>query len=888
MMRTYLIAMGAAAALAGGCGDNSKQCDPGTTMDVDGVCKGTATTCSDGTMLVDGVCVIDPNACQDGTVLVGGQCVDPGHVTADVEEAAEPNGFGLLGETSTAPAGQIMLKPAGQHFVIHGTIEPFRDADGDGQLDADVDTYVIDVSTPVMLSVSVDGLHGLAGGFVSVANVASTHPLASWTRFGINPLGDASKRQLYLPVAGTYVIAIADTRSLTLSGAAVGAEEGKPTLEYYVSIEQVPATATALTATDGVATSSGTLNPGEVKLFSVAMGEGVNNAGLAMSVDHVRESVVVANTHSGVTSIKAVANGASGDGDIASAAVVGIRSGDSQIVVVDSVFDYANAPYDYDLEVTVGGAAALPTGGTSVTQPASTTEFSTFYYDVGADGRLVGMDILFDRPVSGAIVDEDFSIFSAFTFHPFFGFNGTFQTYKGLLNHAAAGRYYFIVFDPTGAASTIQATSTYEGLQPATLAFDTTVNAEPLNDYGSAVYTYASPAASPWQQFAAQGVGTGNITISYYRPSTAFGRLDPLASTCGAGCNDSPAPIFAHVYPAASATYGRIMLDDLTASYLVKVRTQTGTGTFDHLISERPFTDLGTVNVGTPVTETDVPLEGQAQRFLVRTGGGNGLTITVHPDVGTLDTRIVHLGRDEGVLADVSTGAAGLDDTHQVIQGGSGWTAFEVTSAAPELGDAFDVTVTATAATTYTRSTGTTAFSDACSGGTVVPMTDSDEGRSAATIATPAGFDFFGFAAPQLRVFSNGFLTFDTALDCATTGFNCFYGNADIPATATPNALVAPYWDDLDLEVADGVCQKTDGTKLIIQWNGIVFGGTTAVLFQAILDGANDTIEFVYDSTHAANGSGATIGIENQVGGAASKVGFNTANSVAPTLFTPN
>src|SRR5690349_13943664 len=86
-----------ASTAAAGCGDNSRQCGT-NTHDVNGVCVGDGAPimCTDGTRLNDSMdgCVIDPNSCQDGTVLVGSQCVDPGHVTADVNEAVEPNGFG--------------------------------------------------------------------------------------------------------------------------------------------------------------------------------------------------------------------------------------------------------------------------------------------------------------------------------------------------------------------------------------------------------------------------------------------------------------------------------------------------------------------------------------------------------------------------------------------------------------------------------------------------------------------------------------------------------------------------------------------------------------------------------------------------------------------------
>lgn len=877
-----------------GCGDSSKQCDPGTTMDVDGVCTGTPTTCTDGTVLVGDHCEVDPNACQDGTVLVGGACVDPGHVTADIEEAAEPNGYGLLGEVSAASAGTINLKPVGQHFVLHGKIVPFQDNDGDGQQDPDVDTYELDVDGPTMLTISSDGLHGLAAGFVGLANVSQTHPLADWTRFGVNPTGDTSSRQLYLPAAGSYLIAIADTRTLFLSGASAGAQEGKPDFEYYVSIDQIDATATALTAADGVATSSGQLTPGETKLFTVAMGEGVNEAELSVAIDQVQESLVIANTHASIPSVKAVGTGDSGAGDPAAGSALGIRTGDETIVVVDNVFDYANAKYDYDLTIRLGTAGKLPTDGTTVSQPTSTTDLSLFYYDVASDGRLVGMDIAFDRPMTGLVVDEDFFIFSNFTYDPVDGFTyeDTFQSYRGLINHELPGRYYFFVYDPAGDTADITATSTYGAVTATPIALGTPLNGNAVNAYGSNPFMFTSPTTVPWQQFTGSGVNTGAITASFYQPGTAIGRLDTLTNSCGVYCDDSPLPIFMHAYDEAGTTEGRIMLDDATPMYLVKVNTATTTGapTFDLSFDERAHTDLGTANIGTPVTASGQQLSAAdpVQRYLVRSNGGNTLTINVHP--GTLtDTRIVHLATDETPLGTANNGIAGNDDSIEVIQAGNGWTAFSVTTVAAPTADQFDVSVAASAATTYTQSAGTTTFADACSaGGQAVPLDHNDEGRSTATVSTPTGFDFFGIPAPHVRVFANGFLSVDQNLACAATGGSCFYSNANIPAAAAPNGLIAPFWDDL---VLTGACSKTAGSKLIIQWQGKVFGSPAmgpVVRFQAILDGATDTIELVYDTTHAADGATATIGLENQIGGAASKVGFNTAGTATATLFTPN
>jgi hypothetical protein len=173
----------------------------------------------------------------------------------------------------------------------------------------------------------------------------------------------------------------------------------------------------------------------------------------------------------------------------------------------------------------------------------------------------------------------------------------------------------------------------------------------------------------------------------------------------------------------------------------------------------------------------------------------------------------------------------------------------------------------------YSRTYGTTPFVDACTGGgSTVAMTGSlDEGLSG-RIPTPAGFALFGVAQPELTVSTNGWLSFGTV-------GSAVYTNPDMPDASAPNAVVAAFWDDLN-NIA--VCKKTVGTKLVIQWTGTVYGTTTAVRFQAILDGSDGSVELVWDSTHAASSATATIGIEDQSGGRASKVSFNSAGAFTP------
>lgn len=886
------------------CGDNSNECDPGTTMNVDGVCVGTV-TCAEGTIAVDGKCEIDPMACKGGTVLVGGECVDPGVVEADIQEGMEPNGLGLF-EDSDDPAGEITLKAEGQHFVIHGTIAPFRDINGDGQDDVDVDTYVLEVTGPTLLTITADGANGLAAGFVAVAGVADpNNPLSSWQRFGINTSGDTSKRQVYLPVAGVYAFGIGDTRTFLLDGAAAGAGMGKPPFEYYVTVDKtaIPAP-TPLTVTNGVATSNGMRAPGEIKFFTVQMGEGVNSATLESGAPQVQTSVAIVNTRGTTTKVLGIGDADNAAPEPATTSAVGIKTGDTTLIVADSRFDYANTPTNYILTVNAGSAGALSTNGMAVSQPASATDFSTFYYDVAPDALLVGMKVAFNKPVTGVVVDENFFIFSLFTFDPDFGFafGDTFSSYTGLIRHAAPGRYYFLTFDPTfgptSPAANLTATSTYGAVTPGQVTKGTPLTAQAINTYESNPYTYTPGIATdPWQVFNAIGTGTGTVTINYYNPSptTVIGRLDTLTNTCGTFCNDSPVPVFSTTHAAGGQARPRILLDVASQmNWLVTVNTATvtGTPTFDlNFAPQANVTDLGTVAVGTPVSSNNKALNATtatAQRFLVRTTIGNTLTIAASPDDAAINTRIQRVNVDETANgAAVNNGAAGAVDTLLAAQGAGGWTAYVVDKTAGPDGT-FDTTVTSTAPVTYTTAAGTTAFSDACAGGTALTFTaDGDEGVSA-IINTPTGFDFFGFPAPQLKVFANGFVSFDTSVVCPSAT-SCFFSNADLPTATTPNAIAAPYWDDIVLATTGGGCTKTNGTQLIIQWQGTLFNVTPAqsVQMQLIIDGANDKLEFVYGTGHTVTGSSGSVGIENQTGTAAKKLSFNTAGAAAPTIFTP-
>jgi hypothetical protein len=352
MARHLLGALAAASALGAGCGDNGDRCGAGT-IDIDGLCRPTmVTTCGDGTKLENGQCVIDPGACQAGTVLIAGHCADPSRAaTIDLEESAEPNGFTPGVEASAAPAGIIVLVP-GEPFVIHGHINPFRDADDDGQLDPDVDTYVLTVDGPTLLDVSVDGVGGAQGAFFATADPAG--PVPAYERYGLNLAGDTSQRRLFLPAAGRYSIAIADTRSLALgknppAPAGSGGAAGGPNAEYYASITAEPLpTPTQIVATGAVATQTGSLATDEVKFFKVTPGTGPNEIRDVMSGAASASVMLLVNGLLAGYADETAAPAA--DAKLTIGASPG--PGDSWVVIVDTVYNYGPDPEPFTLTIT--------------------------------------------------------------------------------------------------------------------------------------------------------------------------------------------------------------------------------------------------------------------------------------------------------------------------------------------------------------------------------------------------------------------------------------------------------------------------------------------------------------------------------------------------------
>jgi hypothetical protein len=246
----------AALALVGAasCGDNAVECGP-LTHEVGGQCVPDA-TCGTGTVLAGGVCVpdgtvvcqqgtvfepstgtcvIDPDACVDGTTLVDGQCVPDDELLegmADLTEGAEPNG-----PSDDNIAGMFDAPALNASTTIYGCVNPVADTDGDGNLDSDLDTWLVTADAPMVLEITADGIRGLSAGFIAInADAALSPVLDNWQRLGLNVTSDTSKREIYLPAAGTYALLLTDARSILLGQAGAGGDDTC----YFATIRHVP------------------------------------------------------------------------------------------------------------------------------------------------------------------------------------------------------------------------------------------------------------------------------------------------------------------------------------------------------------------------------------------------------------------------------------------------------------------------------------------------------------------------------------------------------------------------------------------------------------------------------------------------------------------------
>jgi hypothetical protein len=557
---------------------------------------------------------------------------------------------------------------------------------------------VITVGAPVYVRVSADGVNGAAGGFVAMT-VDADAPLDDWTRVGMSLVSDVAIRELYLPAAGTYHLAIADTRTLIdyVSTGTSKTAPGGATAEYYVSLTPFnPPPPTALTLMNGTVTVNSTKQAGKLALYSAPLGTGLNVVDLSMPSTLVREALVV-QASGDLAGASVSPNGAA-----LRAFVGGVDAGEEAVVIVDEVYTLLPTSEAFSMTVRAKSATALSTTGTAVMATATANNGSDFTllnqwsFEASADDATLGMQITFSPAIVGQLYDSTGNRVGAFT-NP--SGSTTWTTYRGLVRVPAAGRYYFAAYAPSATSSTvITATSTITELAPADVTEGTPLTT-PVNAFRAVPFTYAAGTDDAWQQFNVTGVNTGGQVASWFDPSIAYGRLDSLV-TSGGTLAGEVTPTFTKTFAVGGGAFGRVLLSDPTLTYFGKVNatapTTSPTVTLDFK-ARAAMLDAGVIGSGATYTRNGETLTTAVPTrfYLFRAPIGKSVTITVTPGVGSMNTNFRRLNADESTLGSVvNTGGNGASDSTTFTQTGTDWTAVAVgASTSLTSGPAFTISV---------------------------------------------------------------------------------------------------------------------------------------------------------------------------------------------------
>ena len=151
------------------------------------------------------------------------------------------------------------------------------------------------------------------------------------------------------------------------------------------------------------------------------------------------------------------------------------------------------------------------------------------------------------------------------------------------------------------------------------------------------------------------------------------------------------------------------------------------------------------------------------------------------------------------------------------------------------------------------------------------PLGLGDDGISG-EISIGFNFNFYGTDYSTVRIGANGAITF--------TGTAVGYDNPSIPSGAAPNAVIAPFWDDLDPSAgtSDDIYYYFDNanSRFIIEYNEIInYGGNTKNTFEIILY-QNGTIVLQYNTMNGSTTS-CTVGIESPDGSDGVQIVNNTS-----------
>lgn len=171
--------------------------------------------------------------------------------------------------------------------------------------------------------------------------------------------------------------------------------------------------------------------------------------------------------------------------------------------------------------------------------------------------------------------------------------------------------------------------------------------------------------------------------------------------------------------------------------------------------------------------------------------------------------------------------------------------------------------------------------------GTAHALTDD----SSKTVALPFAFTAYGQTYTSIVIGSNGFARLGTSTAGTTS-----YTNVAIPSAVDPNAILAPYWDDLNPGVGGQIYTATIGTapnrSFVVGWINVpaYFVSGSAITFELVLEEGGDVVRYQYQDVTVGSatydaGASATVGIEGDTGEWGTQISYNTAILTAPSAY---
>jgi hypothetical protein len=140
------------------------------------------------------------------------------------------------------------------------------------------------------------------------------------------------------------------------------------------------------------------------------------------------------------------------------------------------------------------------------------------------------------------------------------------------------------------------------------------------------------------------------------------------------------------------------------------------------------------------------------------------------------------------------------------------------------------------------------------------------------TVSLPWAFPFYGQTFNQIVISTNGYLAIPG--EPGNISGNTIMGN-----TATPNGLIAGYWDDLYVQFNGDCRYRTLNNRFIVHWKAIHLGDTQLLEFEVILEQSGAIVSTIVNCPVNFGGATATRGIEAPLAAQGLQYSHNTPNS---------